>query len=70
MTIVVGGMLGPLLLTRGYGPTVPAGTGILPAVDPDAGSLLLGFEVDPDAGSLLTALEMDPDAGSSLVTTR
>jgi hypothetical protein len=66
MTIVVRGLLGPHLLTRGYGPVVPAGLQVLPPVDADAGTLLAGLGVDPDAGSAIGALGADPDAGSLL----
>ena len=66
MTILVRGLLGPHLLTRGYGITVPAGLQLLPPVDADAGTLLVAFGVDPDAGSAIGALGVDPDAGSLL----
>jgi hypothetical protein len=69
MTIVVRGLLGPHLLARGYGITVPAGLQVLPPVDADAGTSLAASGVDPDAGSAIAALGVDPDSGSLLVTT-
>jgi hypothetical protein len=56
MTIVVGGLLGPLLLTGGL--ASGAATITLPYVDPDAGTVIADpgpatSYVDPDAGTVI-----------------